>query len=52
MTPVCLHLNEEVKQNFENKADRSSDKAKVFYMLKSSTKIIENMMYEKKLSRI
>ena len=52
LPPVCSHLTTQAKQDFHSKVDRSSEKTKIEYLVKNTTEILEDMTYEKTLSKV
>jgi RyR and IP3R Homology associated/RIH domain/Ion transport protein len=52
LPPMSKYLTSEAKEDFLIKVDRSSEKAKIEYLVKKSDEFIEDMQYEEKLSKV
>ena len=52
LPPICKHLTIEVKEEFHDTVERSTDKKKIEGLLSKAEDIIGDMEYEEKLSKV
>ena len=52
LPPVCEYLTEEAKKRFHKKADRSSEKSKIEYLVSNFKIFLDDMQHEESLSSL